>query len=116
MAKLHTHPCEFQKAGCTNVIECDGEYQPNVDGFPESVCDFYHLNNGAKGDRACDACSDSCCDECGCIVRLEGHDKHCTAHDDNREPPEPDGECFRGGEAAAFEADRIERVQRELKR
>jgi hypothetical protein len=32
------------------------------------------------------------------------------------EPPEPDGECFRGGEAAAFEAEQQARIQRELKR
>lgn len=31
------------------------------------------------------------------------------------EPPEPDGECFRGGEAAAYERDQMTRIQRELK-
>ena len=31
------------------------------------------------------------------------------------EPDEPDGECFRGGEAAAFERDEQARIQRELK-
>ena len=33
----------------------------------------------------------------------------------NYEPPEPDGEAFRGGEAAAFEAETQARIQRELK-
>lgn len=28
------------------------------------------------------------------------------------EPPEPDGECFRGGEAAAFEAEQMAEWQR----
>jgi hypothetical protein len=35
--------------------------------------------------------------------------------DDDREPPEPDGECFRGGEAEAFQAEEQARIQRELK-
>jgi hypothetical protein len=34
---------------------------------------------------------------------------------DNREPPEPDREAFRGGEAAAFHRDEQVRIQRELK-
>ena len=33
----------------------------------------------------------------------------------DREPPEPDGECFQGGEAAAYEAQQQARIQRELK-
>jgi len=31
------------------------------------------------------------------------------------EPPEDDGECFRGGEAASDETDRQAKIQRELK-
>ena len=31
------------------------------------------------------------------------------------EPPEPDGEAFRGGEAAAFERETQARIQRDLK-
>ena len=42
------------------------------------------------------------------------HGKHCSL-DPNYEPPEPDGECFRGGEAAAYEAEEMARIQRELK-
>lgn len=40
----------------------------------------------------------------------------CKVKRDNREPSEPDGEVFRGGEAAAFQAEQMERVQREMKR
>jgi len=32
-----------------------------------------------------------------------------------REPDEPDGECFRGGEAEAYTAEQQARIQRELK-
>lgn len=32
------------------------------------------------------------------------------------EPPEPDGECFRGSEAAAYDAESQAQIQRELKR
>lgn len=39
----------------------------------------------------------------------------CWIRRDNREPPEPDGEAFRGGEAAAYEAEQMARIQRELK-
>ena len=40
----------------------------------------------------------------------------CREWRDNREPPEADGEAFRGGEAAAFEAEQTLRVLRTLKR
>jgi hypothetical protein len=39
----------------------------------------------------------------------------CWVKRDNYEPPEPDGECFRGGEAAAFRDAEQARIQRELK-
>lgn len=35
--------------------------------------------------------------------------------DEESSPQEPDGECFRGREAAAFEAEEMARIQRELK-
>ena len=35
---------------------------------------------------------------------------------DSWEPPEPSGECYRGGEAAAALAESQDRIQRELKR
>lgn len=34
----------------------------------------------------------------------------------NSEPPKPDGEAFRGGEADGFERETQARIQRELKR
>jgi hypothetical protein len=39
----------------------------------------------------------------------------CDAHfseRDNHEPPEPDGEAFRGGEAAAYQAEQMAAWQR----
>ena len=36
----------------------------------------------------------------------------CWRDADNYEPPEPDGECFRGGEAAAFLAEQQAEWQR----
>lgn len=39
----------------------------------------------------------------------------CWVKRDNREPGDPDGEAFRGGEAAAFQRDELARIQRELK-
>lgn len=39
----------------------------------------------------------------------------CAAEYDNREPGDPDGEAFRGGEATAFQRDEQARIQRELK-
>ncbi len=36
----------------------------------------------------------------------------CWTKRDNREPPEPDGEAFRGGEAAAFQAEQLEQARR----
>jgi hypothetical protein len=42
-----------------------------------------------------------CCHEDDCYAMLE--------------PPEPDGECFRGNEAASYLAEQQARIQRELK-
>jgi hypothetical protein len=39
----------------------------------------------------------------------------CWNKRDNREPPDPDGEDYRGGEAAAALAESQARIQRELK-
>ena len=51
---------------------------------------------GAVGDEPCKPL-------CDC--------ENCT----DREPPEPDGEAFRGGEAAAYEAEQMAKIQRTLK-
>ena len=39
----------------------------------------------------------------------------CASYCEDCEPPEPDGEAFRGGEAAAYEAEQMARIQRTLK-
>jgi uncharacterized Zn finger protein (UPF0148 family) len=44
------------------------------------------------------------CEDCGCIV-----------DDSNYEPPEPDGECFRGREAESYQAEQQAWIQRNLK-
>jgi hypothetical protein len=36
----------------------------------------------------------------------------CWTRNDNREPPEPDGEAFRGGEAAAYQAEQCAQWQK----
>lgn len=36
----------------------------------------------------------------------------CWHRRSNREPPEPDGECFRGREAAAYAAERMDEAWR----
>ena len=36
----------------------------------------------------------------------------CWTRRDNREPPEPDGEAFRGGESAAYLAEQQDRARR----
>ena len=40
----------------------------------------------------------------------------CAKAYTEREPPEPDGEAFRGTEAARYEGEQLARCQRELKR
>lgn len=52
-----------------------------------------------------------------CICCCDETDDACPVHgvDPDHEPPEPDGECFRGGEAAAYEAEQMAWIQRNLK-
>ena len=59
------------------------------------------------------------CAECELSVRFDlvnhpffGFQSSCP----NYEPPEPDGEAFRGGEAAGFRAEQQAQHQRDLKR
>ena len=44
---LHSHPC----VTCGFRFECDGDFKPNYDGFPEVICDEYHEreNNQCMG-------------------------------------------------------------------
>lgn len=39
----------------------------------------------------------------------------CIDLEENREPPEPDGEVFRGTEAAEYEREHMAAIQRDLK-
>lgn len=60
--------------------------------FDDLDADIFCLKHGKPlldGDHGCKA---SNCEDC--------------------EPPEPDGEAFRGGEAAAYEAEQMYRAQR----
>lgn len=52
------------------------------------------------------------CDEDVESVDLNEWCKSCV---DNYEPPDDSGECFRGGEATAFQAEQMSAWQRELK-
>jgi hypothetical protein len=51
----------------------------------------------------------------GCPPRFGPICELCWEKRDNYEPPDPDGEAFRGGEAAAFTADQQARLQRDAK-
>lgn len=46
---------------------------------------------------------------------MEALGQHCAECEDDREPPEPDGECFRGGEYASALAEEQAWIQRNLK-
>lgn len=69
------------------------------------------------------------CEECGELGSMlwdEGFDyafwtgqprriwlcPECYHAKDNREPPDPDGEAFRGGEAAAYQAEQMAAARR----
>jgi hypothetical protein len=78
----HVHPCNI----CGDSMPCDGDLERNYDGEPSVICSAFHLPLGVTAPGfICDDCRDS----------------------GDREPPEPDGEAFRGGEAAAYEREQI---------
>jgi hypothetical protein len=56
------------------------------------------------------------CDRCGEPSTMTWHELHvcdeCYDWYDNYEPPEPDGECFRGHEAAGYQAEQMEQARR----
>jgi hypothetical protein len=72
---------------------------------------------------ACEGCGNEIDpDWCHCGDAIEGHRGMSHNHSPvpmrcqcGREPPEPDGECYRGGEAASALAEEQARIQRELK-
>lgn len=55
------------------------------------------------------------CPHCGSSAAYDDVASEEAQGVNDDEPPEPDGECFRGGEAAAYEAEEQARIQRELK-
>ena len=49
----HLHPC----VSCGAQVPCDGDYERNVDGWPEVICTAYHLSNGLLNpDCLCEPC------------------------------------------------------------
>lgn len=80
-------------------IACDGELPlPTWAGQPYICCSGIDCGCGG-GVLPIDFCSVDCWE---------------NYHPD-REPPEPDGECYRGGEAESALAESQARIQRELK-
>lgn len=67
---IHTHAC----ARCGVATLCDGDLEPNHDGFPVVICRSFHLDGGQVDDTFR-------CDECEEKVKA-----------DNYDPPDPDGE------------------------
>lgn len=59
-----------------------------------------------------DLCED--CNECP-ITGLDARCDDCRQNAAERAYESDQGECFRGGEAAAYEAEEMARIQRELK-
>lgn len=47
---------------------------------------------------------------------LDGMYGYKASNCEDCEGPEPDGECFRGGESAAYEREQMAHIQRTLKR
>lgn len=52
MKTAHTHPC----ADCHDPTPCDGTWVRNYDGFPEALCDQYHLPYGETAPIYCESC------------------------------------------------------------
>lgn len=51
----HSHPC----AHCKTPVECEAELVRNYDGWPEVVCEDYHLVGGATNpDWLCEDCQE----------------------------------------------------------
>ena len=48
----HTHPC----CTCGQKVECNGTWERNDDGWPEAVCDFFHLERNCIVN--CEACEE----------------------------------------------------------
>ena len=48
----HSHPCQW----CRDPVPCYGIQRPN-DGFPEVVCEDYHLEGGTIAFLLCEFCT-----------------------------------------------------------
>lgn len=57
----HTHPC-FK---CGTPVECDGEWERNYDGWPESLCSNYHRTPMSYTECVCEDCQENDCEGCG---------------------------------------------------
>jgi hypothetical protein len=54
--KPHHHPCAI----CGAKTECPGTWRENWDGFPEVVCDEWHMKDGTtNSDFLCEGCESS---------------------------------------------------------
>jgi hypothetical protein len=118
----HHHPCTT----CRAPVECAGDLERNYDGWPEVICRAYHQSNGTIADIFCDAHDQCECGEPATQTFDEGEEyalwtrqprltpvcAECFTRKDNAEPPEPDGEAFRGGEAAAYQAEQMHKARR----
>lgn len=52
-ARPHTHPCQ----SCGAETPCDGEWERNIDGFPEVICQVFHWPGGTINEWfRCDDC------------------------------------------------------------
>lgn len=93
-------------------------------GYSLAIADHWKLSSNATGPAPCHPC-DSCdelCGEDGGWVREEvgpggakddlAYCRDCFLEARNTEPPEPDGEAFRGGEAEAWEATKMAEARR----
>lgn len=61
--KGHVHHC----TRCKQPFACAGEMIRNFDGFPEVVCDLYHIHGERRAEfRECESCvMTTWCEHCG---------------------------------------------------
>lgn len=84
-ASPHVHPC----ARCQVETECSGTLEANPDGWPEVVCVEFDIEG-----------LEVLCEDCAELA------DRCD------EPGDPDGEAFRGGEAAAYEREQMDEARK----
>ena len=88
--RTHTHPCSLK--GCTHRVECRGELSGNYDGWPEVICDSYHLPSGITADVICEPCEEKRGDEIAAGTR-------CGTCLEPLNPSEACGDCLGGTSA-----------------